>query len=281
MTGDCRTLTLEGGGFEKIRASFSQDEARVNAIRFDKDGKKIEYGELTDNGYTEWTFTEEKPLLGLYGRQKDSKITQLGVITLDPTCFIEEVVEEVEVPEGPGWWEENITNSSIVTRIREGSVLLKVVLIAAVIILIMTVALIVLIKVLKKRAEKGNKRKNDIEMNHKRSEENLTSKSKDLVDHKTKNSKQGRGTDGQDVEVTDLTVENPNDVSRSKAQLLKQKTNSKLKQSGTIRNRKAEDTSEHGTPYSNDGFSLELRPTPPPLSSSKVNPFLFNTQIVC
>ena len=121
-------------------------------MRYEKDGKHIEYGTLLRNGYTDWGFTEEKPLLGLYGRQKDSKITQLGVITLEPACFIEEVVEVIEVEE-PSWWEENITNSTIVTRIREGSLLLKIVLIGAVVIILMTITLCCLIRYMKKKVD--------------------------------------------------------------------------------------------------------------------------------
>ena len=64
----CRTLTLENGGIEFMRASFDQTQMRVNALRYDKNGTKIEYGELGENGYTDWAFTEEAPLLGLYGR---------------------------------------------------------------------------------------------------------------------------------------------------------------------------------------------------------------------
>ena len=55
--------------------------------------------------------------------------------------------------EEPSWWEENITNSKIVTRIREGSTLLKVVTIAAVVIVIMTIFLICLIRYLKNKTD--------------------------------------------------------------------------------------------------------------------------------
>ena len=55
-------------------------------------------------------------------------------------------------------------------------------------------------------------------------------KGKNLIDQKGKKSKHGHGTDGQDVEITDLTIENNSalEAPKSKAELLRQKTNSKL-----------------------------------------------------
>ena len=63
----CRELKLEDGGVEKMRASFHQEFQRVNAIRFDKGDKKLTYGNLLENGFIEWEFSEESPLMGLYG----------------------------------------------------------------------------------------------------------------------------------------------------------------------------------------------------------------------
>ena len=100
-------MTLEGGGIEKIRASFSQEDLTVNAIHYYKGGNKVEYGTLLENGFTEWVFSEEEPLIGLYGREQNSLISQLGVITYDTSCLIEEVIEVVEVEE-PSWWELNV-----------------------------------------------------------------------------------------------------------------------------------------------------------------------------
>ena len=100
-------MTLEGGGIEKIRASFDQEDLTVNAIHYYKGESKVEFGTLLENGYTEWVFSEEEPLLGLYGREQNSLISQLGVITYDKTCLIEEVVEVEEVEE-PSWWELNV-----------------------------------------------------------------------------------------------------------------------------------------------------------------------------
>ena len=67
MDGDCRTLTLTGA-INSIVASFSQEEQRVNAIHYFKGKNKVAYGTLLENGYTVWNFTDDKPLIGLYGR---------------------------------------------------------------------------------------------------------------------------------------------------------------------------------------------------------------------
>ena len=68
LDGACRSLTLEGGGIEAIRASFSQEDQRVNAIHYFKGGSKVTFGTLLPNGFTEWNFTAGEPLIGLYGR---------------------------------------------------------------------------------------------------------------------------------------------------------------------------------------------------------------------
>lgn len=46
----------------------------------------------------EWTFDDENPLVGLYGRQNEDGITQLGFITLDTACQLaaDKVVEPVD-----------------------------------------------------------------------------------------------------------------------------------------------------------------------------------------
>ena len=61
--------------------------------------------------------------MGFYGRLDGDKITQLSVIRLEPDCFIEPEVEEKVVVQ-LSWWEENVSNSEVVLRIRSGSVVL-------------------------------------------------------------------------------------------------------------------------------------------------------------
>ena len=87
----------------------------------------------------------------------------MGVIRLEPACFIEPEVEEKEDVE-ISWWEENVTNSALVTRIRKGSIALKVVLIVTAVLLLLLIVLICVVWRLKKRAEGNKKDRDAIEM---------------------------------------------------------------------------------------------------------------------
>ena len=49
-------------------------------------GLKYEFGTIPDEGYREWKFTAEQPLIGFYGRSKENSVEQLGFITLDIEC---------------------------------------------------------------------------------------------------------------------------------------------------------------------------------------------------
>lgn len=49
--------------------------------------------------HTEWEFDEKNPIIGLYGRQSETHITQLGTISLDTECQLAlEAVVETEEP---------------------------------------------------------------------------------------------------------------------------------------------------------------------------------------
>ena len=87
----------------------------------------------------------------------------MGVIRLEPACFIEPEVEEREVVE-IGWWEENVTNSALVTRIRKGSIALKIVLIVTAVLLVLLIVLICVVWQLKKRTDGNRKDREAIEM---------------------------------------------------------------------------------------------------------------------
>ena len=87
----------------------------------------------------------------------------MGVIRLEPACFIDPEVEEREDVE-IGWWEENVTNSALVTRIRKGSIALKIVLIVTAVLLVLLIVLICVVWRLKKRAEDNKKDRDAIEM---------------------------------------------------------------------------------------------------------------------
>ena len=83
----------------------------------------IEFGTLWENGYIEWEFSDESPLLGLYGHQKNSYITQLGVITLNKACYTEEQVN-VEVVVIETWYDdvmEVIRQNEVYIKFRDSS----------------------------------------------------------------------------------------------------------------------------------------------------------------
>ena len=78
---------------------LSQSGSVVDALRLTKEGKSKEYGDIGGDIF-KLEFSEEQPLIGLYGYEDSSKIAQLGFYTLDAQCAAtkpeetEEVVEE-------------------------------------------------------------------------------------------------------------------------------------------------------------------------------------------
>ena len=72
MSGNCQTLTLSDS-FSSIRASSNLSNSGVNNLSFHRGSMKKTYGEI-DEDYTEWVFTEDKPLVGIYGRQSERGI---------------------------------------------------------------------------------------------------------------------------------------------------------------------------------------------------------------
>jgi hypothetical protein len=47
---------------------------------------KETYGQIEADNFETWKFTAENPLIGLYGRQTEAGISQLGFVTLDTAC---------------------------------------------------------------------------------------------------------------------------------------------------------------------------------------------------
>ena len=73
MSGDCEQLELPQG-LDKIKATMNSQESSVNIVYkiFNANLRQV-YGDVTDERTT-WTFTEENPLVGLYGRQTEDGI---------------------------------------------------------------------------------------------------------------------------------------------------------------------------------------------------------------
>ena len=74
MSGDCEYLELPQG-LDKIKATMNGQESSVSIVYkiFNANLRQI-YGDITDER-TAWTFTEENPLVGLYGRQTEDGIS--------------------------------------------------------------------------------------------------------------------------------------------------------------------------------------------------------------
>jgi len=94
MSGECEKLDLPQG-LDKVKATMNSLESSLSIKYkiFDTDLLQT-YGEFT-NEKTTWSFSEENPLIGLYGRQTEAGIAQLGFITLDTACQL----AHVEIPD--------------------------------------------------------------------------------------------------------------------------------------------------------------------------------------
>ena len=74
MTGDCETLELPEG-LDSITVTLDESRAGLSVMyRIDGDVLDETYGKLDDEASTVWEFTEEAPLVGLYGRASDIEI---------------------------------------------------------------------------------------------------------------------------------------------------------------------------------------------------------------
>lgn len=83
MTSDCETIELRGP-LDKIRIAISSDGG-LNGIRYYRGRRGKTYGSVR-RGYTDTRFSEDKPVVGLYGSHNGSRIEQLGFLTLDTEC---------------------------------------------------------------------------------------------------------------------------------------------------------------------------------------------------
>lgn len=99
MEGICHTVK-PSGPLHQIRAAGGDDG--VTGIKY-YNGDEKQYGDVPKRRWkkTDWEFSEDQPLVGLYGRQSERGIEQIGFITLDTQCQLaaEIVVEEEETAE--------------------------------------------------------------------------------------------------------------------------------------------------------------------------------------
>jgi len=246
--------------FDKIRSSFIQDLLRVNAIQFDKGENKLTFGTVLDNGFTEWEFSDDNELLGLYGRMGNDHITQLGLITLNKDCFIQEVVEPEEVvvvPDELSAWGKFSTWFSeigIVKRISAGSIVLKVTITAATIIIIVVSILLCFVCHLKAKQGKNVVVKEDIEKENKtKADRQLQKKIK-----KSATLKQAQRMNAG-LQLEDFDAYESNDQERTRKPKVKRSTTQGDRKK-MIRDQVTNATDIYGN--ASGGWSIEVKPTP-------------------
>ena len=87
---NCKTLTLTN---PITHIEVSTDNGVVDAIKWVVFPNQKTYGDYNISKGTEWIFTQERPVIGLYGQvNDDNEITQLGFVTASPYCV--EIREE-------------------------------------------------------------------------------------------------------------------------------------------------------------------------------------------
>jgi hypothetical protein len=83
---ECQTLNIVESGLDRIRASSTGADTGVNNIRYYRGNRSKYFGDKDQKDYVQWKFSEEDELVGVYGRQSERGIEQLGFITLDTAC---------------------------------------------------------------------------------------------------------------------------------------------------------------------------------------------------
>lgn len=147
----CKTLTLSA---PITHIEVSTDNGLVNAIRWVVNPNQKTYGDYDSTSGTEWTFTEETPVIGLYGQvNENNEITQLGFVTASPSC--EELIEaEATAPE-PMELTFNSEGNMMEEDMDDEEGSMGVVIIILVIAIIVVVAIIAAVLYLKGRGNKG------------------------------------------------------------------------------------------------------------------------------
>ena len=84
--GVCDVLELPEG-LTRIKVNLQSAEAGLDIQYKIANGVlKETYGQIEADNFETWKFTAENPLIGLYGRQTEAGISQLGFVTLDTAC---------------------------------------------------------------------------------------------------------------------------------------------------------------------------------------------------
>ena len=90
-----------GGRVESIEAQWNQRDG-VTGLRYRMGGRSLTSGRIDPSlATTSWVFTEENPLIGVYGDYNNGKINKLGFVTVDTQCQQGIEVEEPPTPVDP------------------------------------------------------------------------------------------------------------------------------------------------------------------------------------
>ena len=145
---------------DKIEAS--SDDNVVNSIRYVVKPNQKTYGTFNGATSAEWTFTEQTPMVGIYGQMTKDKITQLGFITTSPECEVKVAEDKGEAAGGSSGGasgtSENATGSGLTEESEsesEGSSMNLIIIIIAVVVVIAVVIVIVLIMRGRGKSDKG------------------------------------------------------------------------------------------------------------------------------
>lgn len=79
LVDDVSCETVVANGLTDIKLVTDDDEI---GIEYTVGGEKKEFGDV-DHDFSKVTFSDEKPIIGLYGKVKDGKLSLVGFLTLN------------------------------------------------------------------------------------------------------------------------------------------------------------------------------------------------------
>ena len=91
LEGDCETLSLRGSVEEvQVNVGGKYIANGIQGVAYIRAGRGKSYGNA-GAGLKSWYFTEDTPLIGVYGKHEDYGIQKIGFITYDAKCGESEV----------------------------------------------------------------------------------------------------------------------------------------------------------------------------------------------
>jgi len=95
INGECKNITLKEG--DTMSALSIYTAKSVSGLKFETSaGQTLSLGDVTAKQHQTYRFEPNTLLVGFYGKRKEWKINSLGLIYLDPECFINLPMPEVK-----------------------------------------------------------------------------------------------------------------------------------------------------------------------------------------